>query len=116
MAGKTSDAQKRATERWRAKNKRTQRVIEFYAAHEAELAHLDAQPKKSEYVRGLIAQDMKGGASRQAALREVLAYAQNKRETCNKMAIGHAGGQAYLRGSMEAYDDVITALKDALGE
>lgn len=62
---KTSEAQKRASMKWDAAN-RKQRNISFYPGDEAELAHLDAQPNKSEYVRSLIRADMERDPNKEA--------------------------------------------------
>ncbi len=63
MAGKVSDAQKRAKENYNKRKGRKQRIIEFYETEHADiLAHLDAQPNKSAYVRELVRRDMEACA------------------------------------------------------
>lgn len=55
-----SEAQKRAVRRW-AKRNQTTRTVGFYADKEGDmelLAHLDAQPNKSEFIKRLIRNDI----------------------------------------------------------
>ncbi len=58
-SGKVTEAQKRAKENYNKRKGRKQRIVEFYETDHADiLAHLDAQPNKSAYIRELIRQDM----------------------------------------------------------
>ncbi len=50
-------AQARAAAKYKAENRR-QFVLAFYPAHKDLWDHLQAQPKKAEYLRGLIRADM----------------------------------------------------------
>ena len=56
-----SEAQARASAKYRAQ-KQHQFVLTFYPKDEALWNHLQAQPKKSEYLRRLIQQDMEKAA------------------------------------------------------
>ena len=58
-AAKVTEAQKRAKENYNKRRGRKQRIVEFYETEHADiLAHLDAQPNKSAYIRELIRRDM----------------------------------------------------------
>ena len=58
-AAKVTEAQKRAKENYNKRKGRKQRIVEFYETEHADiLAHLDAQPNKSAYIRELIRRDM----------------------------------------------------------
>ena len=58
-ASKMTEAQKRAKDNYNKRKGRRQRIVEFYETEHADiLAHLDAQPNKSAYIRELIRRDM----------------------------------------------------------
>lgn len=55
----TSEAQKRATEKYK-REKTHSFSMRFFPADEAEWKHLCKQPRKAEYVKQLIRRDMGG--------------------------------------------------------
>ena len=56
---KTTEAQKRAVQKYKQKLKRT--YLEFYPAEEDLWNHLQAQDKKQTYIKDLIRADMQKG-------------------------------------------------------
>ena len=67
-AGKVSEAQRRAKDNYNKRKGRKQRIVEFYETEHADiLAHLDAQPNKSAYIRELIRRDMEATQAAVAA-------------------------------------------------
>lgn len=67
-AGKVSEAQRRAKDNYNKRKGRKQRIVEFYETEHADiLAHLDAQPNKSAYIRELIRRDMEASQAAAAA-------------------------------------------------
>lgn len=60
-----SEAQKRASEKYR-KEKVKQFAVRFYPSEASVWEHLQAQPNKAGYIKGLIEADMKKGAPRDA--------------------------------------------------
>lgn len=55
----TSEAQKRAVQKYKQKLKRA--YIEFYPSEEDLFEHLQNQPKKQSYLKDLIRKDMEQG-------------------------------------------------------
>ena len=74
----TSDAQNKASERYR-REKMVQRVIRFSPNERELLEHLESKPNRMGYLKGLIRQDMAGRSIRTAA--EILENWEKERST-----------------------------------
>lgn len=55
----STEAQRRATKKYRQKVKRL--MLEFYPTEADLLAHIESQPKKQTYIKDLIRADMEKG-------------------------------------------------------